>query len=175
MTTIVDGNSGGTAVTDTSIVGYVPSGVVFPYAGSTAPSGFLFAAGQTVSRTTYAALFTALGTTYGAGDGSTTFGLPDLRGRAVFGRDDMGGSAQNRITNAVSGITGTTLGASGGNQNMPQHYHSYLVGGVPANGVNVRGTSGDGTNTGYVNTENAGSGASANMPPTLIINYIIKT
>ncbi len=58
------------------------------------------------------------------GDGSTTFNLPDLRGRAIAGKDNMGGVAANRVTNAVSGITGTTLGAAGGDQNMMQHSHS---------------------------------------------------
>jgi microcystin-dependent protein len=93
-------------------------GTVLAWPGSNLPGGYLYADGSTVSRTTYAELFTAYGTTYGVGDGSTTFGLPDYRGRALFGRDDMGGSAANRITNAASGITGTTLGATGGAQTI---------------------------------------------------------
>lgn len=92
----------------------VPPGAGTDYWGATLPSGWLWAAGQAVSRTTYARLFTALGTTHGAGDGSTTFNLPDMRGRVAVGKDDMNGSAANRMTNAGSGITGTTLGASGG-------------------------------------------------------------
>ena len=92
----------------------IPTGAVMPCALSTEPSGWLFCAGQAVSRATYSALFSAIGTTYGVGDGSTTFNLPDLRGRAVFGRDDMNASAANRITAGGSGITGTSLGASGG-------------------------------------------------------------
>lgn len=57
-----------------------------PYAGSSAPNtSWLIADGSGVSRTTYAALFTAIGTTYGAGDGSTTFNLPNLIGKAPFG------------------------------------------------------------------------------------------
>lgn len=99
-----------------SFISGVPSGTVFDFAGSTAPTGWLLCYGQAVSRTTYADLYAAIGTTYGTGDGSTTFNLPDLRGRAVAGKDDMGGSAANRITSAGSGITGTTLGSSGGTQ-----------------------------------------------------------
>lgn len=89
-------------------------GTVFPWPGATAPSGYLFCAGQAVSRTTYSELFSALGTTYGAGDGSTTFNLPDYRGRALFGKDNMNGSTAGLVTAAGSGITGTTLGATGG-------------------------------------------------------------
>lgn len=96
----------------------VPTGAVFDYAGSTAPTGFLLAYGQCVSRTTYAALFAVLSTTYDNGCSGTEFGIPDYRGRSGFGDDDMGGSAASRITNAGSGIVGTTLGASGGAQNV---------------------------------------------------------
>jgi microcystin-dependent protein len=62
-----------------------PAGTVTPYAGSTPPTGYLIADGSAVSRTTYSALFAVIGTTYGAGDGSTTFNLPDLRGRDAVG------------------------------------------------------------------------------------------
>lgn len=60
-------------------------GLIFPYAGSTAPAGFLLCDGSAVSRLTYADLFTLIGTTYGAGDGSTTFNVPDLRGSVIIG------------------------------------------------------------------------------------------
>lgn len=60
-------------------------GLIFPYAGSTAPAGFLLCDGSAVSRTTYADLFALIGTTYGAGDGSTTFNVPDLRGSVIVG------------------------------------------------------------------------------------------
>ena len=94
------------------------SGMLMPYAGLTAPSGWLLTYGQEVSRTTYADLYTAIGTTYGVGDGSTTFNLPDLRGRVVAGQDDMGGTSANRLTTAESGINGDTVGASGGNESV---------------------------------------------------------
>lgn len=90
------------------------AGVVLPFAGSAAPSGFLLCAGQAVSRTTYAALFAIIGTTYGTGNGTTTFNLPDLRGRAVAGVDNMGGSAAGRLTTAAGGVNAATLGAAGG-------------------------------------------------------------
>jgi hypothetical protein len=83
------------------VQGSVPIGTVVDFAGAAAPSQWLLCFGQAISRTTYSALFTLLNTAglpYGAGDGVTTFNLPDCRGRAVFGKDNMGGSAANRIT-----------------------------------------------------------------------------
>src|SRR3990167_8716026 len=77
-------------------------GVVVSFAGSTAPSKWLLCYGQAISRTTYAALFAVISTTYGVGDGSTTFDLHDLRGRVVAGKDDMGGTSANRLTDAVT-------------------------------------------------------------------------
>ena len=70
----------GTAwVTQAGATAPLPSGMLTPFAGATAPDGWLLSDGSAVNRTTYSALFTAIGTTYGAGDGSTTFNLPDLR------------------------------------------------------------------------------------------------
>ncbi|MEJ0071177.1 MAG: phage tail protein [Pseudomonadota bacterium] len=100
-----------------------PSGSIMQFAGATAPSGWALCAGQAISRTSFATLFAVIGTTYGAGDGSTTFNLPDLRGRAIAGVDNMGGTAANRITVGASGIAGTTLGAAGGDQNLQSHGH----------------------------------------------------
>lgn len=193
--------------------GFAPAGAIMPYAGAAAPSGWLLCYGQAVSRTTYADLFAALSTTYGAGDGSTTFNLPDLRGRAVFGQDDMGGSAASRVTSAVSGVDGATLGASGGDQRSQQHNHTATdsghahtatstdsghahsvtyydgTGGLgnaseSSNGVTGTYNTNSGTanitttvnsGTANISVANSGSGASQNMPPALILNYIIKT
>jgi microcystin-dependent protein len=112
-------------------VGGMPTGSLLAFAGSSAPGGYLLCDGSAVSRTTYDSLFAVVGTIYGVGDNSTTFNLPDLRGRTAVGKDDMGGSAANRVTNAASGITGTTLGAAGGTQThtlttaqMPSHTHT---------------------------------------------------
>lgn len=77
-----------------------PTGALIAYAGTTAPAGWLLCYGQAVSRTTYADLFALTGTVYGVGDGSTTFNLPDYRGRALVGLDNLGGSSANRITSA---------------------------------------------------------------------------
>jgi microcystin-dependent protein len=97
----------------------VPIGMMAPYVGTTAPnSNFVFPYGQAISRTTYSALFAITSTTFGTGDGSTTFNVPDIRGRAIFGKDDMGGTAASRITTAGSSVDGTAVGASGGAQSV---------------------------------------------------------
>ena len=67
--------------------GSVGAGFIQPFAASTVPTGWLECDGSAVSRTTYADLFTVIGTTYGSGDGSTTFNLPDLKGKVVAGYD----------------------------------------------------------------------------------------
>lgn len=70
------------------VFGSTPSGIVEWFAGSAAPAGYLKCNGAAVSRTTYADLFAAIGTTYGVGDGSTTFNVPDVRGEFIRGFDD---------------------------------------------------------------------------------------
>ncbi|MFC2714279.1 MAG: phage tail protein [Kingella denitrificans] len=93
------------------LLGMVPSGAVLYFAGRTAPAGWLKANGAAVSRTAYAALFAAIGTTYGAGDGRTTFNLPDLRGEFLRGWDDGRGVD-----------TGRALGSAQADA-VRQHYH----------------------------------------------------
>ena len=112
-------------------------GDIKPWPSNTLPSGnWLWANGEAVSRTTYATLFTLIGTTYGAGNGSTTFNVPDLCGRAPYGSDDMGGVAsKNRITVAGSGIDGDVLGTAGGAEThtlttaqLASHSHTGVTG-----------------------------------------------
>lgn len=94
------------------------TGEVVPYAGATAPEGSLLCFGQAISRTDFVGLFTAISTLYGTGDGSTTFNLPDLRGRVAAGKDDMGGSAASRLNGTVMTPDAVTLGANGGHQSV---------------------------------------------------------
>lgn len=118
-----------------------PIGGFMDYVGTTAPnSAFVFPYGQAVSRTTYSTLFAMTSTTFGVGDGSTTFNLPDLRGRVVAGKDDMGGTSANRLTSADDGLNGDTLGATGGGEtqslvtaNLPAYTPSGTVSQPTAN------------------------------------------
>lgn len=170
-----------------------PTGVVSQYAGLTAPSGWLLCAGTSgtaVTQSAYPALWSILtnnGATYPYGGSGTTTYTPDLRGRVVAGKDDMGGTASSRLTSGVSGITGTTLGASGGDQSMQSHFHWYYRvttsgGSVNASGDIIWAVSGGNVvqqNTGYLRTDTTGTGtgtgSSQNVQPTLVLNYIIKT
>jgi microcystin-dependent protein len=108
----------------------VPPGVSFTYRGATAPSGFLLEDGSAVSRSTYASLFAAIGTTYGAGDGGTTFNLPDSRGRFTIGAGPGFALASVGGAYSFSGSTdGHALSAAEGpvhghGVNDPIHYHA---------------------------------------------------
>ena len=170
------------AYVDTSVaaagVAASPSGVISAFAGSSAPTGWLLCYGQAVSRATYAALFTAISTAYGVGDGSTTFNVPDLRGRTIAALDNMGGSDAGRLDWA------NTIGTTGGAQThtlstseIPAHSHDmtiYPTGGTPVS-ASPQSLTSRGTGTTYT-TANAGSGGSHNnMQPTMLLNYIIKT
>lgn len=182
----------------------VPSGTVLDYAGATEPTGYLFCYGQAVSRTTYASLFTAISTIHGVGDGSTTFNLPDCRGRVVAGQDDMGGSSANRLTGLTNGVNGDTMGAAGGVEaqdlsiaQLPVvtpagtvsapiittgNRNSALISGGGDFTYGMDQAEGTGTTT-LISTASEpiftgtpfGSGASHNnVQPTLILNKIIK-
>lgn len=97
----------GALVKEAAEGGGVPIGTILPYAGSTAPEGTLVCNGAEVSRTTYAELFAAIGTTWGAGDEETTFNVPDLRG--YFIRGVGGNSAELAVEqeDAIQNITGS--------------------------------------------------------------------
>ena len=161
--TSLNGGAGAWLLINPTVNGVEP-GMIFDYGGSTAPTGYLLCYGQAVSRTTYAALFAVLSTTYGTGDGSTTFNLPDYRGRVSAGKDDMGGTSANRLTNQSGGLDGDTLGATGGSEThtltegqLASHTHT---GTTDSDGghthtydkiANSRG--GEGGNSGYANYE----------------------
>jgi len=179
----------------------IPSGTVFPYAGSSSPSGYLICDGSAISRSTYASLFSAIGTTYGVGNGSTTFNIPDMRGRVAIG-SGQGSGLTNRISGTNYGSETHTLSLT----EIPSHNHGGLTGdagshyhnftkpaisydypngnftvSVPAGNYH-RFSDGDGVNdTNTVSNHShsvssAGSGGSHNnMQPSLAMNYIIKT
>lgn len=151
----------------------VPVGGYIPYAGATAPNGWLLCDGSQVSRVDYKTLFDSIGTTWGAGDGSTTFNVPDIRGRAPIG------------AGTGSGLTARTLAATvgeethlltGGESGTSSHSHSLLV----PNGVGVTTvvstTTATGTTvSGLVSNSGEANASTAhnNMPPSLVSNFII--
>jgi microcystin-dependent protein len=96
----------------------LPAGMVVPFAGTVAPAGWLLCQGQAVSRSTYSALFGVISTAYGVGDGSTTFNLPDMRGRVPVGLDS-GNAAYDSLSDA-GGVASVTLAEA----NLPLHAHT---------------------------------------------------
>lgn len=167
----------------------MPTSTILPYAGISLPGNpgdWLYCDGSEYDREitpgVSTPLFAALGLTYGVGDGSTTFNIPDLRGRVIAGQDDMGGSSANRLTGQTGGVDGDILGGTGGAEThtlsiaeMPDHTHDSgfsvrsdsTSGGDPI----YRPPGGSGLNTGST----GGDQAHNNVQPTIILNYIIKT
>ena len=154
----------------------MPTGAIIPYAVTAAPSGYLLCDGTAVSRSTYAALFAIVSSLYGDGDTSSTFNVPDLRGKFMGGWD-AGTSVLTSVT--VGMIEGNVIGNAGGAQavtlttaQMPAHTHFVAregteggdsgFSGVPAAASIFTGSTG-------------GGGAHSNIPPALIVNFVIKT
>ena len=100
-------------------------GEIKAFGGATVPTGWALCYGQVVSRSTYPNTFAAFGSTWGAGDGSTTFALPDLRGSFLAGVDAMGGTAAGRLTSlSLGGSTSATLGVVSGSELTQSHNHA---------------------------------------------------
>lgn len=119
--------STGTLRVNGTELAFIPVGLIAPFIGSTAPTKWLLLAGQNISRATYATLFALIGTYYGVGDGSTTFTLPDLRGRTIAGVDNMGGVSANRVTLFNGDVLGNVGGAESvvlGTGEIPSHTHT---------------------------------------------------
>ena len=183
--------------TQNYVLSNTPAGSLMPFAGTTEPSGWFFCEGRSLSTTTYATLFAAIGYTYG-GSGAT-FNIPDLRGRVIAGQDDMGGTSANRLTGLSGGVNGDTLGGTGGTE-----AHTLLTAETPAHQHFIANSSNGTTNlssSNYLNdsasytvneqerynlagsanvaisgltSSTGGGGAHNNIQPTIILNYIIK-
>lgn len=167
-----------------SIVGSgtaVPAGQITPWVTNTAPTGWMICDGSAISRTTYAALFTTIGTTYGSGDGSTTFNIPNLKGRVIVGRD----ASQTEFD---------VLGETGGSKWLQAHGHEVRVNSFAGDlGIAISQGGGDGSWYGVQDYPEAnyhwanpygtassfyaagtGYGNSQNLQPYMVVNYIIK-
>jgi len=159
--------------------GYVPTGVILDFGGGTVPTGYLICDGAAVSRTTYATLFAQIGTNYGVGDGSTTFNVPDMRGRVCAGKDNMGGSAASRLTATYFGTSASTMGAVGGSEShtmtlaeLVAHTHNLQVASNFATTGASTAVTGNGSGQ---TTASTGSTTPFNIvQPTIIVNKIIK-
>lgn len=178
------------AIGATGAIAALPSGVMIDYAATVAPSGWLMCDGNAIDRTVFASLFATIGTTYGNGDGSTTFNLPDFRGRFARYMDNMGTPA-----GAASRDTGRVLGATAQTQTTAKNGLTTVSAGAHAHGVNARpATTGGAFFDGVTNTASGTSflssvlvtdsqgahthtiaGDAETRPINLACNRIIKT
>jgi len=158
----------------------LPPGIVQAYAGADIPDGWLWCNGQEVSRTTYANLFAKLGTVYGAGDSSTTFNLPDLQGKSIFG---LSGTDVDFVLAGTGGAKAVTLTEA----QIPAHNHTF---GVEDDGLTTDGEvgrlrvgGGEEVDWQFNNVaaalgetrDTGGGGSHDNMPPYAAMRYLIKT
>ncbi len=177
-------------------------GMICAFGRATAPSGWLICDGSAVSRTTYADLFAVIGTNYGYGDNSTTFNLPDLRGKFPRGVDGAAGNDPNaatRTAQATGGNTGDNVGSIQAAQTLNlSHNHIWYTGGGSSNGllynssgnatgitVSTNGYDGVAAHTVgnlthlnqsfYTGNANPASGVGEIRPINVYVNYCIKT
>jgi len=166
----------------------IPTGTIVPWSDASIPTGFLECTGQAVSRSTYATLFGIIGTTYGAGNGSTTFNVPDLQDNVAVSKSPTKTLASTGGANTVSStgnVGGSTANATLSTPQLASHPHS---GGAQAGG-NVAGGADGGPRSQPANTGSSGGGgghshnmsatftgdATSVVQPYLTVVYIIKT
>lgn len=169
----------------------IPTGTIVPWSDASVPSGFLECDGSNVSRTTYANLFAIIGTTYGVGDGSTTFGLPDLQDNVPVGKSGTKALATTGGANTVTStgnVAGSTANATLSVAQLASHQHEILYGNITGssefpylysgNGPTARYTySSTGQNGGHSHNMSANfvGDATSVLQPYLTLLYIIKT
>jgi microcystin-dependent protein len=178
----------------------IPTATIVPWSSASVPTGFLECNGQTVSRSTYSALFAIVGTTYGAGDGSSTFLVPDLQDNVAVGKSNnkaLGSTAGANTVASTGNVGGSTANATLSESQLASHSHSIVSRtnqGSPTNkpfqtttGFGPGGSETKNTSSLSVNTTGSGNGHSHNMSatfsgdatsvlqPYLTIIYIIKT
>lgn len=149
-------------ITASNDYGSLPIGSIIPYSGETAPEGYSICDGKELNRETYKELFSIIGTTFGNGDGSSTFNLPDLKGRVSVGLDS-------------SDSDFNVLGKTGGSKYLQAHTH-YIVTSANTFGAGSYGNrqAVSGSNNENYTTSSTGEGNSGNLQPYITLNYIIK-
>tara|TARA_R100000008_G_scaffold37774_1_gene21521 strand:+ start:2004 stop:2561 length:558 start_codon:yes stop_codon:yes gene_type:complete len=173
----------GSNLTDITLVS---TGTVLPWGEASVPSGYLECNGQAVSRSTYAALFAIVSTTYGSGNGSTTFNVPDLKDNAMMGRSNSAALASTGGANTVQ-TTGNVGGSAAAHtltsDELPSHSHTGVnIGQVErgSGGPNVgtiggfQSAGGGGSHTHNMSATFTGDSTSV-LQPYLTVLYIIKT
>lgn len=169
-----------------------PVGTILPFAGSSAPTGYLICDGSAVSRTTYANLFAVIGTTYGAGDGSTTFNLPNLKGSVPVGLDTTqtefntlgktGGAKTHTLTTSELPAHTHSISSDGNHSHsvyinapgdLPSKYRVEFMGVSSVQQCGYTSTNGAHSHGGATGSVGSGS-AHNNLQPYITINYIIK-
>ncbi|MBK9292950.1 MAG: tail fiber protein [Oligoflexia bacterium] len=171
--TSTPGSIGWVQLSPPSGSGFVPVGTILPYSGTSAPTGFLLCNGSNISRTTYSALFAIVSTSYGSGDGSTTFALPDLRGKFMRGIDGGAGNdpdASSRTTCASGGNSGDNIGSCQADE-IASHTHDLNSALTNASGSS---TVGAGSNVLVSNASTTATGGNEIRPKNVYVNYIIK-
>ena len=167
----------------------IPTATIVPWSSASVPTGFLECNGQAVSRSTYSALFAIVGTTYGAGDGSSTFGVPDLQDNVAVGKSNNKALASTGGANTVTStgnVGGSTANATLSEAQLASHTHSYTTrqgnnqGGVNNTaGFSNQSVSSDAAGSGQGHSHNMSANFSGDatsvLQPYLTIIYIIKT
>jgi microcystin-dependent protein len=162
----------------------IPPGTIVQYGGATAPDEWLLCDGSAVSRTTYDALFTAIGTTFGAGNGTTTFNLPDMRSRVPIGSGTGSGLSAYSIGDVGGEETHTLITSETPSHSHTDTGHAHTEGsaapslGAAITGVPVPSAVPTPSVTGFASaslTSTGGDGSHNNLQPYLSTNYLIKT
>ena len=147
----------------------VPVGTIQSHSANTAPSGWLICDGSPISRTTYSDLYSIVGTTWGSGDGSTTFTIPDFRGWFMRGFD--GGSGTDPDAGSRTG--GNVIGSSQ-NEEFKSHYHNWVVNRGGNGGTGRPLAVGDSHNYGNLGVNTDSRGGNETRPKNIALQYCIK-